>query len=383
MKKLPLQGRTLALLAVIVPLLGLFIYVGLKSGPLAPVAVTVETVQARPITPRLFGIGITDVRYTYKIGPTFAGRVEHLAVHVGDKVEAGQTLGEMDPVDLDDQVRSRESAVKRAQAQLHEAQVRRDYAQSQTRRYEDLFALRASSEELLSAKKQELRVAEAALSSAREELARARADHEGLVAQRNNLRLVAPSNGIVAARDADPGTTVVAGQTVVEIIDPASLWINVRFDQMSAAGLTAGLPAWIQLRSREGETLKGRVLRVEPKADAVTEEILAKVVFDSLPRPLPPLGELAEVTIELPAQAATATIPNAALRREDNRIGVWRVVDADLAFTPITAGTSDLDGYLQVREGLDVGDQIVVYSEKALTSRSSIHIVDRIPGSAK
>ena len=39
MKKLPIQGRTLALLAVIIPLLALFIYVGLRSDPLAPVAV--------------------------------------------------------------------------------------------------------------------------------------------------------------------------------------------------------------------------------------------------------------------------------------------------------------------------------------------------------
>lgn len=52
MKKLPLQGRTLALLAVIIPLLVLFIYVGLRSGPLAPVAVTVASVESRAITPR-------------------------------------------------------------------------------------------------------------------------------------------------------------------------------------------------------------------------------------------------------------------------------------------------------------------------------------------
>lgn len=57
MKKLPLQGRTLALLAVIIPLLVLFIYVGLRSGPLAPVAVTVASVESRAITPALFGIG--------------------------------------------------------------------------------------------------------------------------------------------------------------------------------------------------------------------------------------------------------------------------------------------------------------------------------------
>ena len=47
--KLPsLQRRTLALIAVIVPLLLLFVYVALRSGPLAPVAVTLTTVQSIP-----------------------------------------------------------------------------------------------------------------------------------------------------------------------------------------------------------------------------------------------------------------------------------------------------------------------------------------------
>ena len=45
MKLLPVHGRTLALLGVIVPLLALFVYVGLRSGPLAPVAVTVVDVN--------------------------------------------------------------------------------------------------------------------------------------------------------------------------------------------------------------------------------------------------------------------------------------------------------------------------------------------------
>ena len=100
MKKLPLQGRTLALLAVIIPLLVLFIYVGLRSGPLAPVAVTVASVESRAITPALFGIGTVEARYTYKIGPTFAGRVKRLEVHVGDQVKAGQVLGEMEQIVL-------------------------------------------------------------------------------------------------------------------------------------------------------------------------------------------------------------------------------------------------------------------------------------------
>ncbi len=380
MKKLPLQGRTLALLAVIIPLLVLFIYVGLRSGPLAPVAVTVASVESRAITPALFGIGTVEARYTYKIGPTFAGRVKRLEVHVGDQVKAGQVLGEMEPVDLDDRVRSQESAFKRAEAALREAEARQAYAQTQARRYEQLFAVRSTSEEIVTTKRQELQIADAALSAAREDIARARSDREGLVAQRSNLRLIAPVDGVVAVRDADPGTTIVAGQAVVEVIDPKSLWINVRFDQISASGLAGGLPARIVLRSRGGQTLKGRVLRVEPKADAVTEETLAKVTFDNKPEPLPPVGELAEVTVDLPALPAAPLIPNAAVQREGDKVGVWQIVDGDLHFSPVKLGASDLNGYVQVREGLKNGDQVVTYSEKALTARSRIHVVDHIPG---
>ena len=380
MKRLPLQSRTLALLAVIIPLLALFIYVGLRSGPLAPVAVTVATVESRSVTPALFGIGTVEARYTYKIGPTFAGRVKRLEVHVGDQVKAGQVLGEMDPVDLDDRVRSQESAFKRAEAILREAEARQAYAQTQAHRYERLFAVRSTSEETATTKRQELQIADAALSAAREDIARARSDREALVAQKSNLRLIVPVDGLVAVRDADPGTTIVAGQAVVEVIDPKSLWINVRFDQISAAGLAGELPARIVLRSRGGETLKGRVLRVEPKADAITEETLSKVVFDNIPQPLPPIGELAEVTVDLPALPPSPLIPNAAVRRDGDKVGVWQIVDGDPHFSPTKLGASDLNGYVQVREGLKNGDQVVTYSEKALTARSRIHVVDRIPG---
>ncbi len=103
--------------------------------------------------------------------------------------------------------------------------------------------------------------------------------------------------------------------------------------------------------------MKGRVLRVEPKADAVTEETLAKVTFDNKPEPLPPVGELAEVTVDLPALPAAPLIPNAAVQREGDKVGVWQIVDGDLHFSPVKLGTSDLNGYVQVREGLKNGDR--------------------------
>jgi RND family efflux transporter MFP subunit len=380
MKNFPVQRRTLVLLAVLVPLLVLFVYVALRSGPLAPIPVTVVTIEERSIAPGLFGIGSVESRYTYRIGPTFAGRVKRLDVQVGDLVKVGQLLGEMAPVDLDERIRAQEAAYKRAEAQLREALERQIYARTQARRYEQLLAVHSVSEEIAVTKKHELRVAEAGLAAAQEELLRVRAERQALVAQRSNLDLVAPVDGLVAARNADPGTTVVAGQAVVELIDPNSLWVNVHFDQLHARGLNVDLPAQIVLRSQAGEKRAGRVLRVEPMADAVTEETLAKVVFDQLPEPLPPVGELAEVTVLLPPLPAAPVIPNAAIRQINGSLGVWQIINDDLRFTPVLLGRGDLEGYVQVREGIKAGDQVVVYSANTLTRRSRIEVVDHIPG---
>src|SRR5690606_13265162 len=160
MRRLPVRPRTLALLAVVVPLLALFAYVGVRSGPLAPVDVTVVTVESRAVTPGLYGVGTVEARYTYRIGPTLAGRVQRLDAHVGDRVRAGQVLGDMSPVDLDERMQAQESAHKRAQAGVREAEARQDHAQVQARRYEQLLAVRATSEETVAAKRQELRLAD-------------------------------------------------------------------------------------------------------------------------------------------------------------------------------------------------------------------------------
>lgn len=378
MSRLPLQRRTLALLAVVLPLLALFVYVVLRSGPLAPVAVTVATVEQRAITPALFGIGTVEARTTYRVGPTLAGRVLRLSAQVGERVTAGQVLGEMDGVDLDERQRAQAAAVQRAQAALKDAQARQQHAQAQATRYAELLAVRATSEEIASAHRQDLRAADAALAGSQAEVERLRAEQSALHTQRSKLRLLAPADALVTARLAEPGSTVVPGQAVVDLVDPSSLWVNVRFDQSSASGLHADLPAQVLLRSATGAPLAAKVLRVEPLADAVTEETLAKVVLAALPEPLPPLGTLAEITITLPELPAAPTLPNAALRRVGGKMGVWELTTDGLRFAPLVLGQADLDGQVQVQSGIQEGARIVVYSEKELTARSSTHVVERI-----
>ena len=375
-----MPSRRVALVVVISVLAALLAYVALRSGPLAPVAVTVTTVESAALKPAIFGIGTIEARHLVSIGPVLPGRLGGITVDVGDRVDAGQIVGTMDPVDLDDRLRAQDAAVRRVQASVREASARRELAASQLQRQEKLYAARMVSEETLVARRQELAVADAALGAIREELARVRSEAAAVNAQRGNLDLTAPIAGIVIRRDAEPGSTLMAGQSVIDIVDPQSLWINVRIDQSSATGLAADLPAGIALRSRNGSILAGRVLRVEPTADTVTEEVLAKVVFDQRPEPLPPLGELAEVTIDLPALSASPWVPNAALHRQGTQIGVWRIRDGELAFAPITPGRADLEGRVQVREGLAVGDRIVAYSERGLSAGQRIRVVEHLPG---
>lgn len=391
-KLLATHGRSLSIGIVLLLMLGLLAYVALRAGPLAPVAVRLAVVEKQGISPALFGIGTVQARYTHKIGPIAAGRVKRVTVQPGDFVKAGQLLGEMDPVDLDDRIGALDASRKRAeanllaaQAQLLEAGARATFAQTQAQRYEQLLAARSVSTEATELKRQELLIAQASLSAvranldaSRQELVRAGADHDGLVRQRANLRLIAPVNGLVTRRDADSGTTVVAGQAVVEVVEPASLWINVRFDQQRARGLDAQLPAQIVLRSQGRQPLAGRVLRIEPIADAVTEEVLAKVEFNQLPKVLPPIGELAEVTVALAVHAPMPVVPNASVQRVGGRLGVWLVDAGALRFAPVRTGASDLDGRVQILEGLAGGEQVVVHSYKALDANSRIKVVDQI-----
>jgi RND family efflux transporter MFP subunit len=380
MNSIPISRRTLAIVAVLVPLVGLLGYVALRSGPLAPVAVTVVKVEERALRPAVFGVGNVEARQVHRIGPTAPGRLLRLSAEVGDTVKVGQLLGEMDPVDNDDRLRSQEAVVRRAAAMSEDATARHTHAATQARRYEQLFAEKATSEELLAARRQDLQLATALHSAAREDQARAQSDLQALRSQRASLRLVAPVNGVITSREVEPGTTVVAGQAVIEVIDPKTLWINTRFDQVSAGGLTAAQPAQIALRSRRSQPLDGQVQRTELRADAVTEELLAKISFKALPEPLPPIGERAEVTVYLPELSKGPVIPNAAVQRQGKQVGVWVAYGERVGFIPVKLGRADLSGHVQVLDGLKAGDAIVLFSEKALSERSRVSVVERLTG---
>lgn len=391
----PALRRTVSLGAIGLLLIGALAYVMRNTGPLAPVQVQLATVEEASLTPTLFGIGTVEARRGYLIGPTGAGRVLRVLVDVGDKVKAGQVLAEMDPVDLDDRLRSTAAAIERAgstivaaRAQTVDAQARGELAAANTRRNADLASQGFISAGAMEGKTQELRSADAGVRNAQanlvaagHELERIKAERTGLQQQRDNIRLRASQDGIVLARDAEPGSTVVAGQAVLRLIDPASLWVKARFDQGRSAGLAAGLPAEVVLRSNPATTLRGSVARVDLQGDSVTEERLAQIALDQLPSGTG-VGELAEVTLTLPATTPSLVVPNAAIRRVSGQMGVWLLQGSKLRFAALQLGSTGQDGRVQALEGLTRGDQVVVYSARSLTADTRIQVVRTLTAAA-
>ena len=82
--------------------------------------------------------------------------------------------------------------------------------------------------------------------------------------------------------------------------------------------------------------------------------------------------------MSLPALAARPVVPNASVQRVDGTLGVWTVRDGDLELVPVKLGATDLDGNIQVLEGVRRGDRVVTYSERTLTTKSRIHVVDQL-----
>ena len=142
-----------------------------------------------------------------------------------------------------------------------------------------------------------------------------------------------------------------------------------------------GLKAIIVLRSQPHTPHSGQVARVELLADNVTEERMAQVAFDTPPigtRLAASVGELAEVTLQLPATETTPILLNASIQRMQGQTGVWKIEGGKPVFATVRLGASDLSGHVQVLQGLQAGDTVVVYSQKALTEGARVQVVDAL-----
>ena len=349
-----------------------------RVGPLAPPALLVAQPQRLTLRPGLVGIGRVEARRIHQLSSVVAARLVSLSADTGDRVQAGQQVGQLDPVDLPERLRAAQAAAQAsvleaqaAEARWLESRAKLAYIRSNAARFERLAGQGAVSDDALLERRQTLAQATANAASsaalaaaARQGQRQAAATVAALAAQQQSLRLVAPVAGIVSRRLVDPGSTVVPGQPVLEIADPGQFWIDVRFAQRQATGLALGQPVTVEFRRLQGHQLAGVIERIEPTADSLTEELNAKVRLQ--PGALagagfsPLLGELAEVRVALPASRDALAIPAQSLRRRGTELGVWQVGRKGLEFAPLQLGRQDGARQVDVLAGLQPGAQVVL-----------------------
>ncbi|MBI4808866.1 MAG: efflux RND transporter periplasmic adaptor subunit [Nitrosomonadales bacterium] len=384
-----MTAQRLRLLAIGATVLGVFAWVVLTQGPLAPVKVTVEKVQLGNLSNSVFGIGILKARRSYSLAPTMTSRVRSVLVDQGDSVVAGQVLAEMDPVDLDEKLAGSQRVVEKtanailaAEAQMSEAESRLKTISATLARYEDLRTRGFVSQEMLDAKLHEknaaasaLTAASANLASARDEHARSQADMRGLGKARAQTRLLSPIDGVVVVRYVEPGSTLVGGQIALQVIDPKSLWVETRIAQQQAGQVRVGQAAEIVLRSQPQTPVPGKVARVDMVSDAVTEE---RIVNVSLNTANASIGEYAEVTLKLPELSNTRSIPTAAVKRVDKQTGVWVLQNGKVGFKPVRTGLATMDGHTQILDGLGDDEMVIVYSQQPLRAGLKVKVVSEL-----
>lgn len=340
-----------------------------------PKAVQVVYPTEQKLSSEAYGNGTVEARVVVPVSAKVTGLLLSLHVDQGDFVKKGQVLASLDHRETAQQeqqgIAQRERSTANfelEQAQLHKAEVARDQAVANARRYhalveKDLVATMEAEQYLTAAK-----TAEAEVARARAALGAARQDQQvqtaALGATRSRLAdlvIVAPQDGIIISRNQEAGAVVVPGMPIFRLADPATIWIHATLDETLLRGLAVGQSAAISVRSAPGTVFKGHLARIGRESDRVTEESSVEVAFDT-PRNVVRIGEQAEVRIQTAQHAATTVIPAASIVFHNRESGVWIVQDGRLHYRVVQAGIKDPKGLVEVISGLKQGDAVVIAS---------------------
>lgn len=309
-------------------------------------AVKVLSIGATPGRAELAFSAEVRAQVESRLGFRVAGKIQQRQAELGQRVQAGQLLAQLDPQDY-------QLADAAARAQVAAAATQRDLAAADFKRF---VALKDQS--FISGAELERR--ESALQAAQAQLDQAQAQQRAQSNQAAYTRLLAPTAGVITGVEADPGQVVAAGATVVRLAQDGArdAVFSVPEDKLSAmsVGAQVQVHAWSDSR-----TVVGRVREVAASADPVTRTYQVKA---ALPAGAGlPLG--ATVTVQPQAQAtptsAVIRLPLAALRQEGGGSAVWLLDPASMTVSSRAVQVGAADGNeVVVTSGLSAGMQVVV-----------------------
>ncbi|GAB2624075.1 efflux RND transporter periplasmic adaptor subunit [Novilysobacter erysipheiresistens] len=253
------------------------------------------------------------------------GKLVERQVDVGDHVKQGQVLATLDAGDLQARARA-------ARAQLAAAEAELGRARADRARFATLAEQQLVSRSTMDAQNAAAIAAEGQVKAARAEL-------EVAGNQAAYSQLLAPADGVIAARQAEAGQVVGVGQPVFTLAVDGRREVEFAVPEGAIDTIKPGQAVVVELWSEPGKRWPGTVREIAPVADAASRTFAARATIDA-PAGTLDLGQSARVYFTGSDDAALS-VPLSALQRVGEDAVAVFVVDpasSTLKLQPIRIG---------------------------------------------
>ena len=273
------------------------------------------------------------------LAPQIMARVLEVKVREGALVKTGQLLARLDEHEFQDAV-SEARAAQTAAAVAYQAQ------RATTARDKRLFEVKAIAQEQWDLSQAAEAAASARLETAKQHLAQARV-------RLGYCRIVAPTNGVVARRLADPGDLAIPGKPLLQLVSQQTVRVRAQLPSEDFAGLHVGQPVRLQANQVSVDAVVARVF------PAMGDSHLASFECDVTH---PPTGFVSGATVGVDVQMNSADgliVPADALLEGDNGAWVFAVDNGTVQPVKVEVLDRSLDK-AAIKGGVQAGDAVIV-----------------------
>lgn len=258
------------------------------------------------------------------------GRIMAMPYYESDVVKKGDVIVELDGSLL--------------RAQLDQAIAKRQQAELNLKRLQDLFKKKLAAEEALIRSKTELAVA--------------RADEAQLRIRYGYTRIESPIDGVISARNSEPGNIAERYAHLLTVSDLGSLVTRLEVSGLLLPELSVGQPANVRIDALGDRVFPGRISRIHPNLDPVSRRGTVEIELVPVPPGARP-GQLCRVRLDRQIHDRLM-IPFRALRRDRDSEYVFLVTaDNTAQRTPVISGQRIAE-QVEIIHGLEAGQRIVV-----------------------
>ncbi len=306
--------------------------------------------------------GEVRAREEIALGFRVGGKIARRLVDIGDRVERGQVLAELDPDDLALQAEA-------ARAQLGAADADLEQARNEYERHRTLLERKLISASLFEARETAFKAAQARVGQARAQLDVARN-------QETYAALKASADGVIAQRLAEAGQVVAAGQSVYLLAADGEREVVISLPESGIDHYQVGMPVLVTLWSDADKRLVGRLRELSPAADASARTYAARIQIEG-EAPGIELGQSARAIFSQDASQALA-VPLPAVTADAGRHYVWVVEpgSAKVQRREVSIGPFH-DDSVPVTAGLEAGEWVIAAGVHLLREGQQVRPVDR------